>query len=125
MNASTRGLTREVNFRVDAVLPLSNPIKLVEARLTSADGNGGVGQAGATAFQFTSIAATRETGVLVEWSGAPANRGYYLLRSSSLTEAASDYAVVRWFPASSLTSNSHWDTNAVSSSPYFYRLWVP
>lgn len=125
LGAADRALVREVQFRVDAILPAFSPARLVEARLAATDDPGLVDGGGVRAFQFTSVSATREPGVLVEWTGAPVNRGYYLIRASVMDTSPLDYDVVRWFPPSTAVSGSHWDTNVVPAEPYFYRLWVP
>lgn len=124
--ASDRALVREVQFRVDAVLPGGSTAlaRLAEARLQDLS-RGPDGTPGTPVFQFTTIAETVRPGILVEWTGAPTDRGYYLLRAASLGATLTEHEVVKWFPASATTSNSFWDTNTVSGQPYFYRLLAP
>jgi hypothetical protein len=122
--AGERGVVREVNFDVAGRLPAAGPIRLAEARITTAEGGNGSGSA-EPVFQFTTIAATQEPGVLVEWTGAPVNQGYYLLRANDMSATPEQSEVVRYFPASPQTVNSFWDTNTVDTTTYFYRLLVP
>ncbi len=122
--AGERGMVREINFNVAGSVPTSGPIRLAEARIPTAEGGNGSGSA-EPVFQFTTIAATQEPGVLVEWTGAPVNQGYYLLRANDISATPEQSEVVRYFPASPQTVNSFWDTNTVDTTAYFYRLLVP
>jgi hypothetical protein len=122
--AGERGIVREINFNVAGSVPTSGPIRLAEARIPTAEAGNGSGPA-EPVFQFTTIAATQEPGVLVEWSGAPVNQGYYLLRATDMNATPEQSEVVRYFPASPQTVNTFWDTNTVDTTTYFYRLLVP
>lgn len=121
--AGERGIVKEINFNVAGSVPASGPIRLAEARIPVAEGGAGSGST-EPVFQFTTIAATQEPGVLVEWTGAPANRGYYLLRATDMHATPEQSEVVRYFPASPQTANSFWDTNTVNTASYFYKLLV-
>lgn len=122
--AGDRALVKEVNFLVAATLPSSGPARLAEARIRQVD-DGRAGAASTPIFQFTAIAATEQPGILVEWSGAPVNRGYYLLRSTEMNATVEQSEVVRYFPPSAQTGNTFWDTNTVETTTYFYRLLTP
>lgn len=123
-SAATRGQVREVNLTVNALSVL-------------AFGGGGGGGGGRTntlvaagaeavqAFQFSYVGPHPEGGYQLEWLGAPTNRAYYLLRSTSVATPLDEQEVVRQFPPATTPVNVFWDTNVVNTTTYFYRLLVP
>lgn len=117
-NAAVRGVVNRLDFQVNApdvpILPGSGT-----------DGPGGDDGGGTPGLlQFTAITPHVENGVVVQWTGAPKDRGYVLVRAQSLETGLSNYEVLKSFPASPTVSNSFWDTNTVTTTSYFYQLLV-
>jgi len=120
-SAATRGQVREVNLTVNALSVLA---------FGGASGGGRtntlVAAAGPNpAFQFVYVGPNPAGGYQLEWLGAPTNRSYYLLRSTSVATPLDEQEVVRQFPPATSPVNVYWDTNVVNTTTYFYRLIAP
>jgi len=122
-SAATRGQVREVNLTVNALSVLA----------FGGSGGGGGGRTNTLvaaqgpnpAFQFVYVGPNPEGGYQLEWLGAPTNRSYYLLRSTSVATPVEEQEVVRQFPPATSPINVYWDTNVVNTTTYFYRLIAP
>jgi hypothetical protein len=122
-SAAQRGVVQRLNLRVNApgVLP-SGGVRLQSVGAAGSGGGGGTGEV--STFQFTSIAAHPEKGIVVQWTGAPKDRSYFLLRAQTVESGLSESEVVKVFSPSPAVSNSFWDTNTVNTAAYFYQLLV-
>lgn len=125
MSSALRGVIQPLTLRVNApgVMPqgAGGGGGLVRLAGIRPEGAGDSGEP-IWPFQFTALGAHPEGGVMVEWTGAPKDRPYMLLRAQSVDAALSEYEVVRAFPASAAVSNSFWDTQTVNTRTYFYKL---
>jgi hypothetical protein len=123
-SAGTRGQVREVNLTVTALA--------VQSFTGGGGGGGGRTNTLVTAavllnptFQFTYVGPNPEGGYQLEWLGAPTNRSYYLLRSTSVATPLEEQEVVRQFPPATTPVTVYADTNVVNTTTYFYRLIAP
>lgn len=122
-SAAIRGQVREVNLTVNALAVQS---------FAGGGSSGGrtntlvtAGAAQVQTFQFSYVGPHPDGGYQLEWIGAPTNRSYYLLRSTSVATPLDELEVVRQFPPATTPINVFWDTNVVNTTTYFYRLVVP
>jgi hypothetical protein len=129
LSTATRGVIQALTLRVNApdVLPGGGATPgLARVGVGSGSGPGyHPGDEEPWPFQFLAIGPHPEGGVVVEWTGAPVDRPYLLLRAQLVDAGLEEYEVVASFLASPAVSNSFRDRHIDQTEAYFYRLLVP
>lgn len=122
-SAANRGLVMPLDLTVNAPgVRITGGPRIRPPDTTSYHGGGGGN--GASPLQFTAIEAHPKNGIVVQWTGAPTDRSYFLLRAQTVDSELGTYEVVKSFSPSAVATQSFWDTNTVNTASYFYRLLV-